>query len=74
LTLATIIAPELLTMKEYFVDVDISGGVSMGKTFADILNGSKRPANMRVAMNVRGEDFIALFVQRMESLSRAIPD
>ena len=74
LTLATLIAPELLTMKEYFVDVDISGGVSMGKTFADILNGSKRPANMRVAMNVRGEDFIALFVQRMESLSRAIPD
>ncbi len=37
LTLATVIAPELLTLKEYYVDVDISGGVSMGKTFADIL-------------------------------------
>jgi purine nucleosidase len=74
LTLATVIAPELLTMKEYFVDVDISGGVSMGKTFADILNVTKKPANMRVAMNVRGDDFIELFVQRMESLSRTIPD
>jgi purine nucleosidase len=74
LTLATILAPELLTLKEYFVDVDISGGVSMGKTFADILNVTKKPANMKVAMNVRGEDFIELFLQRMEFLSRTIPD
>jgi purine nucleosidase len=73
LTLATIIAPELLTRKEYYVDVDISGGVSMGKTFADILNLNKKPANMQVAMNVRGQDFVDLFLQRMEVLCRAIP-
>ncbi len=72
LTLATVISPELLTLKEYFVDVDISGGVSTGKTFADILNVLKKPANMKVAMNVRGEDFIELFLQRMEILSRNI--
>lgn len=70
LTLATVIAPELLTLKEYFVDVDISGGVSMGKTFADALNKTKKPANMRVAMDVRGEEFVELFLQRMESLSQ----
>ena len=74
LTLATIIAPELLRLKEYYVDVDISGGVSMGKTFADILNVTKQPANMKVAMNVRGEEFIELFLQRMEALSHSIPD
>jgi purine nucleosidase len=74
LTLATVIAPELLTLKEYYVDVDISGGVSMGKTFADILDLLKKPANMKVAMNVRGEEFIELFVQRMETLSRKISD
>src|SRR6185503_6382207 len=74
LTLATIIAPQLLTLKEYYVDVDISGGVSMGKTFADITNLLKRPANMKVAMGVRGEDFIELFLQRMETLSRMISD
>lgn len=74
LTLATVIAPELLTLKEYHVDVDISGGVSMGKTFADILNSSKRTVNMKVAMNVRGDDFVELFLQRMESLSRRIAD
>jgi purine nucleosidase len=72
LTLATIIAPELLTLQDYYVDVDISSGVSMGKTFADIKNLLKKPANMKVAMQVRGEDFIELFVQRMEDLSRRI--
>jgi len=74
LTLATIIAPELLTLKEYYVDVDISGGVSMGKTFADIPNITKKPVNMKVAMQVRGEDFVELFLQRMETLARSIPD
>ena len=72
LTLATIIAPELLTLKEYYVDVDISGGVSMGKTFADIHNVLKKPVNMKIAMNVQGEDFIERFLQRMETLSRRI--
>lgn len=73
LTLATILAPELLTLKEYYVDVDISGGVSMGKTFADIYNVTKKPINMKVAMNVRNDEFIELFIQHMEGLSRSIP-
>jgi len=74
LTLATIIAPELLTLREYYVDVDISGGVSMGKTFADFYDIMKKPANMKVALDVRGEDFIELFLQRMETLSQSLPD
>jgi purine nucleosidase len=74
LTLATIIAPKLLTLQEYYVDVDISGGVSMGKTFADIDNLLKKPANMKVALNVRGEEFIELFMQRMEMLSHRITE
>jgi purine nucleosidase len=74
LTLATIIAPELLALKEFHVDVDISSSVSMGKTFADILDINKKPANMKVAMKVRGEDFIELFLQRMEALSQKIAD
>jgi purine nucleosidase len=71
LTLATIIAPELFTFEEHHVDVDISGGVSMGNTFADFMKVSKQPANMKVALDVRGRDFIELFLERMESLCRA---
>jgi len=74
LTLATVLAPELLTLKEYYVDVDISGGVSMGKTFADIFNVTKKPTNMKVAMDVRGAEFVELFVQRMETLAKSITD
>jgi purine nucleosidase len=72
LTLVTVIAPGLLTLREYFVDVDISDGVSMGKTFADISGLTKRPANMKVAMDVRSNEFIQLFLQRLESLARSI--
>lgn len=72
LTLATIIAPELLTFEEYYVDVDMSGGVSNGNTFADLMRVSKKPANMKVAMHVHGRDFIQLFIERMESLCRNI--
>jgi purine nucleosidase len=74
LTLAMIIAPELLTLQELYVDVDIHGGVSMGNTFADFFNIAKKPANMKVALDVRGRDFIELFVERMIQLSRKIPD
>jgi purine nucleosidase len=74
LTLATIIAPELLTLKEYYVDVDISGGVSMGKTYADIFGITKKPANMKVAMDVHGDEFVELFVKRMETLAKSIPE
>ena len=74
LTLATVIAPELLTLKEYYVDVDISDGVCMGNTFADFFNLSKKPVNMKVALDVRGDDFVELFLRRMESLSRIIQD
>lgn len=72
LTLATVLAPELLTLKAYYVDVDISGGVSMGKTFADLHGLTNKPANMRVAMDVRGADFVELFLQRMEALAASI--
>ena len=46
----------------------------MGKTFADFYDIMKKPANMKVALDVRGEDFIELFLQRMETLSESLPD
>lgn len=71
LTLATVIAPELLTLEDHYVDVDISGGVSTGNTFADFYRTAGKPANMKVALGVRGEDFVELFLERMETLSNS---
>jgi len=68
LTLATVIAPELLTLEEHYVDVDISGGVSAGSTFADFHHTTGKPPNMKVALDVRGEQFVELFLERMENL------
>ena len=70
LTLATIIAPELLTFEEHYVDVDISSGPSLGCTFADFYHSTGKPANMKVALDVLGEEFVKLFLQRMETLSK----
>jgi purine nucleosidase len=70
LTLATVIAPELLTLEEHYVDVDISSGPSMGSTFADFFGNTGKPVNMKVALDVRGEEFVELFLQRMETLSK----
>ncbi len=73
LALALTFAPELCIYEEHFVDVDIQGGVSMGKTFADFYQMTAKPANMRVALGVRGRDFIELFLERMQYLCAAIP-
>lgn len=72
LTLATIIAPEIFSFENHYVDVDISGGISTGKTFADFMKVAKQPENIKVALDVRGRDFVELFIERMEALSRSI--
>jgi purine nucleosidase len=72
LALALTFAPELCDYEEHFVDVDISGGVSMGKTFADFYKMTNKPANMKVALNVRPRDFMELFIERIGRLSKSI--
>src|SRR5262245_35129521 len=74
LALALTFVPELCDYQELPVDVDISGGVSMGKTFADFYNYGKKPANMKVALGVRPRDFIELFLDRMELLAKKTPE
>ena len=70
LALALTFAPELCEYQDLPVDVDISGGVSLGKTIGDFYNYNQKPANMKVALGVHPRDFIELFLERMEKLSR----
>ena len=69
LALALTFAPELCTYQELYVDVDISGGVSMGKTIGDFYNYGKKPANMKVALGVKPRQFIDLFAERIMKLA-----
>jgi purine nucleosidase len=72
LALALIFDPDLCEVEEHYVDVDISGGVSMGNTFADFYHHIRKPANMKVALKVKARDFIELFLERMEKLARSV--
>lgn len=48
--------------------VDLSGGPSMGKTYADFYKMLNRPPNTKVALGVRPRAFLDLFLDRMERL------
>ena len=74
LALALTFVPELCDYEEHYVDVDISGGVSMGNTYADFYKMTNKPANMKVALGVRARDFVELFLERMEQLSKKISE
>lgn len=69
LTVAAIVAPELLHFENHYINVDISGGVSTGKTYADFMKVTKKPANIKAALDVKGREFVELFIERMERLS-----
>ncbi|HSB02449.1 MAG TPA: nucleoside hydrolase [Anaerolineales bacterium] len=72
LALALTFMPELCTYQELPVDVDLSGGISLGKTVADFYNYEKKAANLKVALGVRARDFIELFLERIENLASSM--
>ena len=72
LTMALTFMPEICDYQDLYVDVDLSGGVSMGNTFADFYKMTKKPSNMKVALGVRPRDFMELFLERMEKLAKSI--
>lgn len=74
LVLALTFTPELCNYEEHYVDVDVAGGVSMGKTFADFYKMTKEPANMKVALGIHARDFIELFLERVGKLSKTISE
>jgi purine nucleosidase len=72
MTLALTFMPEICDYQDLYVDVDLSGGVSMGNTFADFYKMTKKPANMKVALSVKPRDFMELFLKRMEELAKTL--
>jgi len=72
LTMALTFMPGLCEYQELYVDVDLSGDVSTGKTFADFYHMTGKPANMKVALGVRPRKFLELFLERMVKLAKNI--
>ena len=74
LALAISYMPDLVDTQELYVDVDISGGVSMGNTYADFYNMLGKEPNMQVALDVRPRQFLDYFLERMEWLAGTLGD
>ena len=72
MTLALTYMPEICDYQNLVMDVDISTGVGLGNTFADVYNYEKKKPNMKVAMGVRPRMFMELFLERMEKFSQEI--
>ena len=72
LTLVLTFMPEICDYQDLYVDVDLSGGVSMGSAFADFYHMTKKPPNMKVALGVKPREFMELFLERMEKLAKSI--
>ena len=72
MTMALTFMPEICDYQELYVDVDLSGGISMGSTFADFYRMTQKPANMKVALGVRPRVFMELFMERMEKLAKSL--
>ncbi|MEJ2710143.1 MAG: nucleoside hydrolase [Anaerolineales bacterium] len=70
LALALTFAPDLVETEALYVDVDVSGGVSMGKTFADFYRMEQKEPNMHVALQVQARQFMQCFLERMQRLAR----
>lgn len=68
LALALTLHEHLCEYNEYYVDVDISGGVGMGKTFADFYGMEGKQPNMDIALEVKAREFIRLFLDKMGDL------
>lgn len=63
-------APQVAEMEALYIDVDISTGISQGKTFADFYYTQKKMPNMQAALDVNRQAFADLFLERMENLCR----
>lgn len=72
LALALTFMPDLCVYRSLPVDVDISNGISMGKTIGDFYNYTKKQANMQVALGVKARDFVELFAERIRYLAQSL--
>ena len=68
LTCAYLIAPQLFTVQPMYVEVDISGGPSSGRTNCDVWGVTGKQSNADVAMTVDADGFYSLLTERMGRL------
>lgn len=69
LALALTFAPDLVSIESHPVDVDLSPGPSLGKTYADFYRIDRDQPIVDIALQVDTPAFLDLFIQRIQGLA-----
>lgn len=67
---ALVFRPDLAEYEQVFVDVELDGAKSVGKTIADRQQVWGRAPNVRLVRSFRTDAFLELFVERMTTLAQ----
>jgi inosine-uridine nucleoside N-ribohydrolase len=68
LAAAILLKPELVTMRDYYVDIELHGDFTTAKLSADHFVALGNPPNAQVAMEVDVEGFMDFFIERVKTL------
>lgn len=64
---AALVKPEILTMREMYVDVEVSGDYCMGCTVGDWFGTSGKKPNTKVLLDIDREAFVDLLVEAVSA-------
>ncbi len=65
LTVGIAVDRSLVKTEKHYVDVEVSGDITRGKTLADVYGTRGKEENMEVCLEVDAERFVDMFVQRI---------
>jgi inosine-uridine nucleoside N-ribohydrolase len=68
LAAAILLKPELVAMRDYYVDIELHGDFTTAKLSADHFVALGNPPNAQVAMEVDVEGFMDFFIERVKTL------
>ena len=68
LAAAILIKPELVTFRDYYVDIELHGEFTTAKLSADHFSATGNPPNAKVAMEVNVEGFMDFFIERVKAI------
>ncbi|MGQ9927359.1 MAG: nucleoside hydrolase [Chloroflexaceae bacterium] len=70
--LALVWWPELAQTCDLYVEVELTGELTLGKTVGDVTGKRGRVPNVRLVESFDGTEFVARFLQRMEDLAERL--
>ncbi len=68
LAAAILVKPELVTFRDYYVDIELHGEFTTAKISADHFSAIGNPPNAKVAIEVDVEAFMDFFIDRVKSI------